>query len=443
MRHLEEDDEIDDELDQIMALMMGQYKKRKNGQRKKRRGSVFGHKVHDRSRQEHDRKLFQDYFAENPTYPEKFFRRRFRMSSSLFKRIAKAVEKHDEYFVQDRNAAGVLGFSCLQKVTAAFRQLAYGVPADYVDEYLRIGESTAIESLRKFVKAVCEVFGPQYLRAPNEDDTARLLSIAEQRGFPGMLGSIDCMHWKWKNCPTAYQGTYCGHVKEPTIILEAVASHDLWIWHAFFGLPGSLNDINVLHRSHLFDRLVEGKAPAVNYTINGHKYDMGYYLADGIYPNWSAFVKSIKAPANEKDQNFTAAQESLRKDVERAFGVLQARFAIVRGPARFWDVATLRNIMKACIIMHNMIIEDERDAGRLEPPYEKSDAETNGWVSHVGTSNLSAFIDKHKDIAHSFFLWLHEISRNKRFSTIQCYIRPHSSIKFRGEQQCKFSNFPC
>jgi hypothetical protein len=31
MRHLEEDDEIDDELDQIMALMMGQYKKRKNG----------------------------------------------------------------------------------------------------------------------------------------------------------------------------------------------------------------------------------------------------------------------------------------------------------------------------------------------------------------------------------------------------------------------------
>jgi hypothetical protein len=49
------------------------------------------------------------------------------------------------------------------------------------------------------------------------------------------------MHWKWKNCPTAYQGTYCGHVKEPTIILEAVASHDLWIWHAFFGLPGSLN----------------------------------------------------------------------------------------------------------------------------------------------------------------------------------------------------------
>lgn len=192
-------------------------------------------------------------------------------------------------------------------MTAAFRQLAYGVPADYVDEYLWIGESTTIESLRKFVRAVCEVFGPEYLRPPNENDIARLLTIGEQRGFPGMIGSVDCMHWKWKNCPTTYQGMYCGHVKEPTIVLEAVASTDLWIWHAFFGLPGSFNDINVLHRFHLFDRLAQGEAPSVNYTINGHNYDKGYYLADGIYPNWSTFVKTIKAPANLKDKLFSSS----------------------------------------------------------------------------------------------------------------------------------------
>jgi hypothetical protein len=190
------------------------------------------------------------------------------------------------------------------------------------------------------VAAICEVFGNEYLRALNEDDTTRLLHIAENCGFPGMLGSIDCMHWKWKNCPTAHNGMYCGHVKEPTIILEAVVSTDLWIWHAFFGLPGSHNDINVLRRSPLFDRLVKGEAPYVTYIVNGHNYDMGYYLADGIYPPWSTFVKTIKAPANLKDKNFVAAQESQRKDVERAFGVLQARFAIIRNPARLSDEAT-------------------------------------------------------------------------------------------------------
>jgi hypothetical protein len=88
---------------------------------------------------------------------------------------------------------------------------------------------------------------------------------------------------------------YCGHVKEPTVIVEAVASHDLWIWHAFFALSSLNNDINVLHRSHLFDRTVQGEAPTVMYTLNGHNYDMSYYLAYGIYRNWFTFVKTINA----------------------------------------------------------------------------------------------------------------------------------------------------
>ena len=50
------------------------------------------------------------------------------MSRRLFNRIAAAVTQNDPYFVQKRNAAGKLGFSSLQKIIAAFRQLAYGVP---------------------------------------------------------------------------------------------------------------------------------------------------------------------------------------------------------------------------------------------------------------------------------------------------------------------------
>jgi hypothetical protein len=111
-----------------------------------------------------------------------------------------AVEAHDDYFVQKRNAAQVLGLSCFQKVTAAFRMLTYGIPADLTDEYIRIAESTALESLRRFVAAVVDIFEDEYLRYPNEADTARLLALSEQNGFPGNLGSLDCMHWLWKNC---------------------------------------------------------------------------------------------------------------------------------------------------------------------------------------------------------------------------------------------------
>ena len=63
----------------------------------------------------------------------------------------------------------------------------------------------------------------------------------------------------------------------------------------------------------------------------------------------------------KKNNFFATKQESFRKDVERAFGVLQARWTIVKGPTRFWNKRVLHDIMTACIIMHNMIIEDERD----------------------------------------------------------------------------------
>jgi hypothetical protein len=63
----------------------------------------------------------------------------------------------------------------------------------------------------RFCEDVIMVFGEYYLRELNIDDTGRLLSINESRGFPGMLGSIDCMHWQWKNYPFGWQGQFKGH----------------------------------------------------------------------------------------------------------------------------------------------------------------------------------------------------------------------------------------
>jgi hypothetical protein len=95
-------------------------------------------------------------------------------------------------------------------------------------------------------------------------------------------------------------------------------------------------------------------------VANNHTYNYGYYLADGIYPRWQTFVKPVKYPTGKKKLMFHNAQASARKDVERAFEILQAQFAIVREPARFWDQNILWYIITACVIMHNMIIKNER-----------------------------------------------------------------------------------
>jgi hypothetical protein len=206
------------------------------------------------------------------------------MSIGLFKQIAEEVAKYDTYFVQKRNAAGELEHSTYQKVTAALRMLAYGIPADLIDDHLAMGESTAIKCVKRFVVAIVQVFGATYLRAHNVEDTARLLEENAARGFPGMLGSIDCMYWSWKNCPAAWHIQFKGHKKDSTIILEAVADHETWIWHAFFGMPGSCNDINVIKRSPLMTRIALHEGPQVEFEANGRKYNYGYYLCQRHLP---------------------------------------------------------------------------------------------------------------------------------------------------------------
>nr|XP_027075763.1 uncharacterized protein LOC113699589 [Coffea arabica] len=223
------------------------------------------------------------------------------------------MTNHSEFFQMRVNAADKKGLSPLQKTTAAIHQLAYGAPADQLDEYIRMGECTAIECLSQFCRCVIDIYGAQYLRRPNTNDVERLLQLhSERHGFPGMLGSIDCMRWQWKNCLVAWKGQFTrGDQGSPTIMLEAIASADLWIWHAFLASRG-------LTMTLIFT-----------------------------------------SPKDPKRIKFKQIQEAANKDVER---MVQSRWAIVRGPARFWHKAKLKDIVYTCIILHNMIVEDEGDA---------------------------------------------------------------------------------
>ncbi|OWZ16081.1 hypothetical protein PHMEG_00010176 [Phytophthora megakarya] len=55
------------------------------------------------------------------------------------------------------------------------------MPADAVDEYIRIGEITAIKSLLRFCAAGIAVFGDEYLRDTTTEDIVRLAAMHEER----------------------------------------------------------------------------------------------------------------------------------------------------------------------------------------------------------------------------------------------------------------------
>nr|GEU81422.1 protein ALP1-like [Tanacetum cinerariifolium] len=206
-----------------------------------------------------------------------------------------------------------------------------------------------------------------------------------------MLESIDCMHWEWKNCPVLWQGQYGrADKKYPTIMLEVVASQDLWIWHAFYGIAGANNDINVLDNSPLFDDLLDDLAPVVPYVVNEVEYRNGYYLADGIYPEWASFVKSFTVATDPKHTYFNQRQESAGKNVEHAFGVLQGRWILIQQPARAYEVNTLCRIMW---FYENKEVSDviwcyDKGSGVGVMLYG-ADVTAKFWCYRVGLVNLS------------------------------------------------------
>ncbi|GKA84761.1 ALP1-like protein [Tanacetum coccineum] len=133
----------------------------------------------------------------------------------------------------------------------------------------------------------------------------------ENHGFPGMLGSLNCTDWEWFGYPNAFKGQY-------------------------------------VRRDH---------APKIPCVANDVTYPWGYYLVDGIYPKLATLIKTIPELADDDNKRilYKLKQESARKDLERAFGVLKKKLAILANPARALKKERIKKMVYTCIILHNMI----------------------------------------------------------------------------------------
>lgn len=118
-----------------------------------------------------------------------------------------------------------------------------------------------------------------------ESDIVRL-----KRGFPNILGRINC--GKWKNYLTVWREMYIGHVHEQIIIFKIIVSYDFG-YDIFFRLLRSINNINILDRSCVFVEHDHG--PKVWYIINEYDYNMWYYLVDDIYHSYIFWSKNISS----------------------------------------------------------------------------------------------------------------------------------------------------
>ncbi|GJW56272.1 transcription elongation factor SPT6 [Tanacetum coccineum] len=282
-------DDMDD-LDMIMQQVQSEQEQQEAAEWVRHKNYIY------QERLDAEERLMADYFGPNSKYPLYYFRKRYRMSRKLFLEIVSSIEnyiqthhplpRHFDFFKVRPDATGLPGFSIIMKCTSAIRQLAYGVTPDALDEYLQMSDHCAHDCLDFFTMCVIQLFMPEYLRKHGFNDIQTLYTAHNNiHGFLRMLGSIDFMYWEWRYCPKSWHVQFArGDKKYPTIMLEAVSSYDLWIWHAFFRVAGANNDLTVLNNSPLFDDLLDDIVPVALFECNWVTFEKGYYLSDGIYP---------------------------------------------------------------------------------------------------------------------------------------------------------------
>ncbi|GKD62436.1 ALP1-like protein [Tanacetum coccineum] len=148
-----------------------------------------------------------------------------------------------------------------------------------------MSERSSRTALDHFCQFVMENFGPEYLRKPTVTDVEKLYRHHEEKhGFSKMLGSLDCTDWEWFGCSYDFKGQYFRRDHAPNSI-------------------------------------------EIPFVANGVTYLWGYYLVDGIHPELATLVKTIPEPADDDNKRilYKLKQESARKDVKRAFGVLKKK----------------------------------------------------------------------------------------------------------------------
>ncbi|GJT08353.1 putative nuclease HARBI1 [Tanacetum coccineum] len=202
----------------------------------------------NRDREGAEERLMADYFNDHCRYPKTYFRRRYRMRRKLFLKIVKCISTyeadplpdHFNFFRVRPDATGRMSLSVIMKCTAAIRQLAYGTTPDAFDEYLQMSERTARNCLFHFNKCIISLYMVEYLRKPTVEDVENIYNKhLTTHGFPGMLGSIDCMHWEWKNCPVSWQGQYGRGDKK--LLDDFISSRD--VFRTVMNLSSTVADV--------------------------------------------------------------------------------------------------------------------------------------------------------------------------------------------------------
>jgi Plant transposon protein len=347
-REVEEGAEIEQEHQKVKQFF---YRQRKWEERPPYHMSPWGRMlVHPRTKDPTDRK------------GGKLFRRRFRVPFPLFERITE-MTRINAWFSEEKDCAGRRAAPLELKILGVLRVLGRGYCFDGIEELNFI----SAESNRVFFHTWCELFTKKYFSIycnPPETDAeiSSTMAVYNRLGFPGCIGSTDCVHIRWECCASGDRFLHKGKEGYPTLSYEVTVDHTSKIIAVTHGFPGTRNDQTIVR----FDGFVTDIHDGIRYkdvtypmnTITGQQFEQkgAWLLVDGGYHKWECLQCPLKHSAIPRETLWSEWAETVRKDVECTFGVLKGRFRCLKLPIYYQNKENIDNMFYVCCIMHNILL---------------------------------------------------------------------------------------
>ncbi|KAJ8681705.1 hypothetical protein QAD02_017497 [Eretmocerus hayati] len=293
------------------------------------------------------------------------------------------------------------GLSPELKLAAVLNFLRHGNNVRSHSWYFRIGRSTMYKLIATVTPLIYAKLADEYFKIPQSED--EWIQIAQDiyslYGFPQCCGVLDGRHFRIRQ--PANSGALCYSWKKfYSIVLMALCDAHLRFIYASVGHRGGRNDSGIFNVCSLCQAIERGeiRLPRPSRLPNSRVVSPYTFIADGGFGLKKFVMTPYRNPEFKtlEQMIFEIRLTEVRKNVERAFGILVIRFQIFDARLSF-SRATSQNIILCTMAIHNFLITSRLDAGgenaaqRDNPSsdFEESDDDSDDGLAFPNVADFS------------------------------------------------------
>ena len=268
------------------------------------------------------------------------------------------------------------------KVAITLRHLASGAKYKEMQYGWRVPHNTISLVVREVCVAIIEEYTEELLAPPQTDAEWRQISDnwLNRWNFPHVIGAIDGKHIACK-APANTGSDYYNYKGFFSVILLAVVTSDYkFLWIDVSG-KGSSSDAHIYNASDLKEGLQNDDIVGFPRPdpLPGDTEDVPYFLVgDDAFGLRTYMMKPYgNRDLTRKQRIYNYRLSRARRVVENAFGILANRFQVLL-TTMLYEADTVRLIVKACVLLHNLmrtrypvmqnrLVDVERPNGALGP----------------------------------------------------------------------------